>query len=170
MPNYHLAPVSDLLSKDQAFRIFLSNSAYFMMMNGKAPGRETLKAALRERPEEVLAQDKHFCLVMAETDGTMQPAAVVDWLDDFPKKGTRYLGLFMTDAPLHGTGESFEILTWILKGFQREWVSQVRLGVLEANERALRFWAKAGFLPIKTVEHGQGLLSHRIRVLEKQLV
>jgi ribosomal protein S18 acetylase RimI-like enzyme len=74
---------------------------------------------------------------------------VLDAIRDYPSEGVWYVGLLLLEPRYRrqGQGES------IYRAFER-WASQsgaqeIRLGVLEANAKALRFWQRLGFTEIE---------------------
>lgn len=166
---YQMVPLTSEVRIQEVLRIFQANPAYFKLTSGAAADRSDVLEAMTQKPEQAMAENKHTRLIQRFMGDAAESVAVVDWLDDFPESGIRYLGLFMTDASLHGTGVSREILEWLLEDFRQGGTRAVRLGVIAENERALRFWKRAGFSEVRRVAHTRGELAHEVVIMDLTL-
>lgn len=166
---YLMQPVRDEATIGAVLEIFRSNPSYFQLTKADFPVRNDVLEAIAEKPEDVLPEQKHAMLILRRVGQESDPVGTADWLDDFPENGTRYLGLFMTKAAIHGTGESRQILDWLMDDFVQAGVGRVRLGVIRENRRARRFWERAGFREVRRVVHRQGDLVHEVIIMDRFL-
>lgn len=93
--------------------------------------------------------------------------AIADLLKRHPVDGSLWLGLFVVDERLHGTGIAQRLYEQLEQNYMRPHHHVFRLGVLPANDRARRFWERNGYAYEKGSVTGRGTHVH---VLMKQLI
>ena len=154
------------LPKLQEF--FDANPAYYIAVNGSPPGpneaREEFEATL---PSE-WPFDKKWLLLFRRESGSI--VGMADVVSDLFAEGVWHIGLFIVATSLHGTGTARvlynQLETWMLTRKAR-WA---RLGVVEGNRRAERFWEAMGFVDTRRragVAMGQRV--NNLRVMAKPL-
>ena len=120
---------------------------YFLLQDGEAPTLADAQELFTDVPIGKTS-DEQTVLGWQGMDGLSAVAAI---LRDYPLAGTWYLGLLLVE-PAHrceGLGRSIyaEIEAWALAEGARE----MRLAVLEANERGAHFWRSCGFHALRRV-------------------
>lgn len=93
--------------------------------------------------------------------------AIADLLKKHPIDGSLWLGLFVVEESLHGTGLAQTLYEQLEDQYMRPYQTEFRLGVLPHNERAHRFWARNGYVYEKDSVTNKGT---RVHVLKKRLI
>ena len=93
--------------------------------------------------------------------------AIADFLKKHPIDGSLWLGLFVVEESLHGTGLAQTLYEQLEDQYMRPYQTEFRLGVLPHNERAHRFWARNGYVYEKDSVTNKGT---RVHVLKKRLI
>ncbi len=125
----------------QALNIYLSNPDYFELLGGNRPTRDTLMESLRALPEKLSYDDKAFEIIYR--DG--EPIGIVDILDSYPEKMTAFIGLLLIDGNLQGRGLGKYVYKKIEDKLKANGVKVIKIGVLENNQPAIKFWKMNGF-------------------------
>ena len=73
--------------------------------------------------------------------------AVMDLIYEYPNDNTVFIGFFMMDSELQGTGIGTSIISYCLNYLQSIGFKKVRLGYVKENNQAKSFWVKNRFLP-----------------------
>ncbi|WP_214759812.1 GNAT family N-acetyltransferase [Exiguobacterium sp. s129] len=110
-----------------------------------------------------------------EEDGTVsliiredeRIVAIADLLKRHPVDGSLWLGLFVVEETLHGTGLAQTLYEQVEEEYMRPYQTVFRLGVLPNNLRARRFWERNGYVYEKDSTTNKGV---RVHVLKKQLI
>jgi GNAT superfamily N-acetyltransferase len=149
-------------------RFFEANPDYHLAVEGAPPGPA---AAQEEFTAELPAGwpfDKRWLLRFADKDGSM--IAMADLIENLFADGVWHLGLFIVATHLHGRGTApalYEALESWLRAQGCRWI---RLGVVEGNARAERFWDRLGYLEVRRrLGIEMGLRTNNVRVLVKPL-
>ncbi|MFC4683752.1 MULTISPECIES: GNAT family N-acetyltransferase [unclassified Exiguobacterium] len=119
-----------------AVAAFLLQQRSFAELNGQAP--ETF------RDENVADFETEETVSLVFEDGDV--IAVADLLKQHPVDGSLWLGLFVVDERLHGTGIATRLYEHLEQTYMRPFQTVFRLGVLPHNERARRFWERQGYV------------------------
>lgn len=93
--------------------------------------------------------------------------AIADLLKKHPVDGSLWLGLFVVEESLHGTGLAQTLYEQLEDQYMRPYQTEFRLGVLPHNERAQRFWKRNGYVYEKDSVTNKGT---RVHVLKKRLI
>lgn len=114
---------------------------YSLIVNGKIPEDEAEKT-LTGLPSAKSKDDKYVIGVFGEE---AELVAALDLIKDYPEEKVWWIGLLMIDPDMRGHG-----LGRIIFNALKEWITQfnveeIRLGVVERNEKAIKFWTKLGF-------------------------
>lgn len=149
-------------------RFFEANSRYFLDAEGQEPAPDEALHALEDDPPPEMPFDRKWLLGFLDGDDELIAMGQVN--SDFLAPGVWHVGLFMVASARHGTGlaaQAYEALeSWARENGAR-WM---RLGVIDGNARAERFWRKVGFLEARRragVEMGQRV--HVVIVMCKPL-
>jgi RimJ/RimL family protein N-acetyltransferase len=129
----HLARIQNLFEKCEDF---------FILVSGKPSEPNAANDLLMEIPPETKLENKY---VIGFIDKNSNLVGLLDAMNGYPKPGIWFIGLllFVPDERRKGYGEM------VMKGFKKWILSlgavEVRLGVVEQNKQAIRFWEKMGF-------------------------
>jgi GNAT superfamily N-acetyltransferase len=81
-----------------------------------------------------------------------------------------HLGLFIVATPLHGSGTAQTMYARLEDWMRANGAEWSRLGVVEENARAERFWLRAGYVEMRKREGVElGRRTHVVRVMVKPL-
>ncbi|TCI29904.1 GNAT family N-acetyltransferase [Exiguobacterium sp. SL-10] len=112
--------------------------------------RQRVFASLNRQTPEAFRDEN---LTDFEADGTVSLVfeergivAVADLLKQHPVDGSLWLGLFIVDERLYGTGIATRLYEQLEHVYMRPFQTVFRLGVLPHNERARRFWERQGYV------------------------
>ena len=133
---------------------FLWRQQSFAALNGQTP--ETF------RDENVADFETEETVSLVFEDGDV--VAVADLLKQHPVDGSLWLGLFVVDERLHGTGVAQRLYEQLEHAYMRPFQTVFRLGVLPHNKRARRFWERQGYVYEKDSITAQG---EHVHVLKK---
>lgn len=129
-------------------RFFDENAAYFLAVQGEPAGPTQARDEIASLPPAGWPFTRKSVVGYVEPGGRL--AAVAHVLTDLFVPGVWHLGLFIVASSRHGRGDAQalvgELEAWARHG-GAEWM---RLGVVEGNVRAQRFWASRGYLPLRT--------------------
>ena len=150
----------------QAF--FEANPAYFIAVNGEVARPDEAHREFFERPPPTMPFSAVTVLSFDDAAGRMQAMATV--LADLMAAGVWHIGLFVVDRALHGSGAAAAYYRGLERWVREQGASWLRLGVIEGNQPAERFWAKMGYTELRRRENQPYVrLTHTVRVLAKTL-
>ncbi len=150
-------------------QFFEANPDYFLAVQGEPAGP-------REAHEELHGKlPPGFCFtkkwVIGYVDRHNNLVAMANVISDLLAPGVWHIGLFIVETSRHGTGDAQalyrEIETWANDN-GAQWL---RLGVVQGNVRAERFWRALGYIETRTrsgVEMGKR--TNTISVMFKAVV
>lgn len=142
----------------QELEDFLVKQRTFAMLNGQSIQK------FRDENVADFEEDGTVSLIIRK-DG--QIGAIVDLLKRHPLDGSLWLGLFVVEETLHGTGLAQTLYEQVEEEYMRPYQTVFRLGVLPDNLRARRFWERNGYVYEKDSTTNKGV---RVHVLKKQLI
>ncbi|MGA9466679.1 MAG: GNAT family N-acetyltransferase [Exiguobacterium marinum] len=137
---------------------FLMRQRTFARMNGQST--ETF------RDENVADFEEEGTMSLIFREGE-RIIAIADLLKKHPVDGSLWLGLFVVDESLHGTGIAQMLYERLEKDCMRPYQTVFRLGVLPQNNRGRRFWERNGYVYEKDSVTNKDV---RVHVLKKQLI
>lgn len=132
---------------ERVFQIYDTNQEYFMIsMNGK-PSMKSVIEDMNAIPPESSCEKKNYKLIkLNDLD-----IGVIDYIVNYPDEDTIYIGLFMIDGRFHRDGYGREFLKEFIRIIKSQGFKKIRIGVLDNNETALKFWINSGFKIVKEV-------------------
>jgi len=149
-------------------RLFEACPDYFVLAMGDPPGPEAARKTLESRPPEGWAWSRKWTIGFREAGAGL--VAMADLVADLLAPGVWHVGLFMVPERLHGRGigrRAYAALEAWMRGEGAYWL---RLGVIEGNARAERFWEAAGYVEVrKRASVTMGRQSNTVRVMVKPL-
>jgi GNAT superfamily N-acetyltransferase len=149
-------------------RFLDANPAYHVEVTGQGPRADEARREYLDGPPAGWPYRRRWLLGILDGAGAM--AGVADVTADFLAAGVWHVGLFIVATARHGSGDAQALYAgleaWMREGGAR-WL---RLGVVEGNARAERFWEKAGYREVRR-RHGvpYGGLARTVRVMAKPL-
>ncbi len=150
----------------QAF--FEANPAYCEIIAGGPPAADEAREEWGARPPEDWPWTARHLLRIVDDAGAM--TGVVDVVTDLLAPGVHHVGLFIVATARHGDGTARALLEALVAWARRDGARWLRLNVAEANPRAARFWAREGFVPVRTREGvAVGRLVHRMHTMVRPL-
>lgn len=142
----------------QELQRFLKDQRTFARLN------EQTVEMFRDENVEDFEADGTVSLIIRE-DGRI--VAIADLLKRHPVDGSLWLGLFVVDETLHGTGLAQTLYEQLEEEYMHSYQKMFRLGVLPNNLRARRFWERNGYVYEKDSITNKGVHVH---VLKKRLI
>ena len=169
---FHAGPFHAFeLAKEDAGRLqgFLErNPEYHLLVCGAPPAADEAEKMFEATLPEGWRYQREWIIGFADEEGSL--AAMASLVAGLFCHEVWHLGLFIVATALHGSGAAQQMCAH-LEGWMRargaEWS---RLGVVEGNARAERFWARAGYVEVRKragVELGRR--THVVRVMVKPL-
>lgn len=146
---------ADEVPRLQAF--FDANPGYFMLINGRPPHPDEAQTEFDEMPPPHLAFSRRWFLGLFCRDEAAQSeegalAGVAIVVSDLGAPGVWHLGLFFLAEALHGCGVAREVYAALESWVRAQGAKWLRLGVVEGNPRAQRFWSRQGFQAVRSRE------------------
>jgi len=149
-------------------RLFEATPGYFEIVHGEpAPPGEAL-SELTEEPPLALPFERRWHIGYAEADGEL--AAYAGVLGGLIVPEVCHLGLFVVAGTRQGRGEGSAIYQALEDWARGGGAAWMRLGVVQGNTPAERFWARHGFRQSR-VREGMpiGARVHTVRAMFKPL-
>ncbi len=157
---------ADDLPELQAF--FVANPEYFLLTNGMPPRVDEAKLEFEERPPAEFRFDHVY--VIGFIDYHSQLMAMASVLSNLFASDVWHIGLFIVDRSLHATGVANVLHMHLEQWVKANGAAWLRLGVIEGNTKAERFWEKVGYQEVRRREGmSVGDKTHTIRVMVKPL-
>ena len=147
---------------------FEANPEYFVAVTGQPPKCEEAREEFHDEVPADMSFTRKWSIGFEDRSGTMIGMASV--VSDLIARHVWHIGLFVIATSLHGTGTARainEALESWMRGQGAEWL---RLGVVEGNARAERFWERAGYQEVRQ-RRGviMGVRLNTVRVMVKAL-
>jgi GNAT superfamily N-acetyltransferase len=148
---------------------FEANPEYFLTMQGEPARPDEAEEELRfELPAGLTCSDK---MIVGYLDDSGALAALASIVVDFVAARVWHVGFFIVATARHGSGEAQAIHRSLERWAAANGAQWLRLGVVQGNARAERFWMSLGYRQVRTrdgVEMGKRI--NTLRVMVKPLV
>lgn len=95
-------------------------------------------------------QDKYY---LGYFDETGRLVAVMDFIDHYPTERSCFIGFFMMERDLQGTGIGSAIITKMCEYLTELNYQYIRLGYVDGNEQSKSFWIKNHFTDTGSKNH-----------------
>jgi GNAT superfamily N-acetyltransferase len=149
-------------------RLFESNPGYFTMVLGEPAGPDAARETFERLPPEGWPCTRKWGIDFRGARGDL--VAIADIVSDLFAAGVWHVGLFMVAGPLHGTGVAQEAYAALEAWMQAQGARFLRLGVVEGNARAERFWRSRGYLQVhRRPGVVMGRKTHTLAIMAKPL-
>ena len=139
---------------------------YFLLITGEAAGPQEAESELASLPPGKTLDEKFF-IGLQKSDGSLVGA--LDLVKDYPEPGIWYLGLLLLHPAERAKGLGASLHAQLCESLREHGGRAIRLGVLEQNEKALRFWDRMGYREVERKPYKAGELTHTVRVLQRLL-
>lgn len=149
-------------------KFFDDNPDYFIAVTGAAPrSNEGFEEFHDQVPADMSFTKKWLLGFYDEADNMIGMASVVS---DLIAKNVWHVGLFVIATSLHGRGTARIIYDALEQWMCVSGATWIRLGVVDGNARAERFWEKCGYRDVRK-RHGveMGAKINSLRVMVKSL-
>ena len=143
----------------EIYEFLKDSSDYFLLYVGEEPTVETLREIITEVPEGWNQDDK--VVLRAVREGST--VGLIDILKNYPKRGRWMIGLLLLRPEERGLGMGRKLHEDIKKMALEGGIEALRVGVLEDNPNALKFWSKLGYRSVKKTKVN---IEGRDRVIE----
>ena len=128
-------------------RFFDENPAYFMATTGEPAGpQEALEEVTGEVPAG-MSFTKKWVLGYVGANGLL--IAMANVISDLLATSIFHIGTFIIATERHGNGEAQILNRGLEKWAAANGAVWLRLGVVQGNTRAERFWAAQGYVPVR---------------------
>jgi GNAT superfamily N-acetyltransferase len=128
--------------------LFEANPGYFVAVNGKPPAANEAMREYEDFPPPHLTYGTRWFAGIFDRHRTMVGVSIV--ISDLSAKDVWHIALFFLDHKLRGTGAAEDLCTSIEALSISSGARWMRLGVIEGNHRAERFWSKCGYSEVRT--------------------
>lgn len=150
----------------QAF--FERNPEYFVIVDGDPPGPSAGHDEIVEPIPAGMPYGRQWRLGLREPTGAL--AAMANVTSDLLAAGVWHLGLLIVETARHGNGDARRIHQAFESWAASNGACWLRLGVVQGNARAERFWERLGYVDVRTrAGVAMGRLVHTLRVMVKPL-
>ena len=122
--------------------VFLGAPSYCLLTEQRLPCADDASEALTAIPPGCRPEQKHFFGIYLEHE----MIGCIDMIRGWPATSDAHIGLLLLKETHQGHGYGDKALE-TLESYVREWseVSELRIAVVEVNQRAFSFWRRAGF-------------------------
>ena len=149
-------------------RFFEANPAYFDAVFGEPAGPDAARDEIGDLPPAGWSFTRRWLLGYATADGEL--AAVADVVSDLLVPGVWHIGLFIVATSRHGSGDGGVLYRGLESWAASHGARWLRLGVVQGNARAERFWEARGFVETRTrLRVEMGRRTNTLRVMVKPL-
>ncbi|MGA2550314.1 MAG: GNAT family N-acetyltransferase [Burkholderiaceae bacterium] len=157
---------SEDLDRLQTF--FEKNPEYFLAVTGQPPSASEAEEEFQALPPGDWPYTKKWMVGFVDETATLVGMAVV--ISDLLASGVWHIGLFVIATNLHGSGAARSLYQHLENWVRHAGGGWLRLGVVEGNARAERFWERAGFVELrKRRDRVMGTRTNTVRVMVKPL-
>ncbi len=150
----------------QAF--FDANADYFVIVNGEPAGAGEAVEEISGALPDGFSYTRKWVIGYADASGAL--VAMANVVTDLLAPRIWHIGLFMVANSLHGTGMAHALHQGLEDWAVGNGASWLRLGVVQGNVRAERFWQSLGFMPVRTRDNvDMGKMTNTVVVMVKPL-
>jgi GNAT superfamily N-acetyltransferase len=148
-------------------RFFDANPAYFVTVSGEPAGPNEARDEIRDEVPAGMSYTSRWMLGWADAGGEL--AAMADGVCDLLAPGVWHIGLFIVATSRHGGGDARTLYRSLEDWALANGAAWMRLGVVQGNVRAERFWQAQGYVETRTRTVAMGRRTNVVRVMHKPL-
>ena len=147
---------------------FEENPEYFLAVNGVTPRPSEAQEEFDDLPPADISFNARWLIGFTDPPGKLVGFAGV--LSDILAARVWHIGIFIVASSLHGTGAALTLYDTLERWMRANGAAWIRLGVVEGNLKAERFWHKTGYREVrKRLGIKMGSRTNDVRVLVKAL-
>lgn len=145
-----------------------NNPGYFLLAEGHPPTEtQAAKEFESELPEEWPFTEQ---IAIGFIDASNALTAYAFVISDLFAEDVWHLGMFMVSTERHGQGVARQLYTALENWIKASGAKWVRLGVIDGNQRAERFWERNGYVEVRRLDnYVMDNATHTMRVMNKPL-
>lgn len=147
--------------------LYESASDYFILIQNAPADKETAQELFTMLPPNKDYDDKYVLGVYSRVTETL--IAIIDIVRDFPVAGEWIIGLILFAPTSRGLGLGKQVYSALSSFCRNAGATSIRIGVLESNPQAQRFWQSIGFVEIERHPHKHKEKSHIMIVMRHEL-
>jgi GNAT superfamily N-acetyltransferase len=149
-------------------RFFDANPEYFLAIQGEPARPDEAHDEIHGELPVGWPFTKKWVIGYADGDGTL--FAMANVVSDLLADGVWHIGTFIVATARHGTGDAQRLYRGIEDWAMANGARWLRLGVVQGNRRAERFWLSRGFVEARARDGVPfGRLTNTVRVMFKPL-
>lgn len=149
-------------------RFFEQNPEYHLAIQGAPPGPTAAQEEFDSLPPEDWLFDRKWVIGVNDAEGRM--IGMASLIENLFVEGVWHIGLFIVATRLHGLGTAPGLYRALEAWLREQGCRWIRLGVVEGNARAERFWQKCGYRDVrKRLAVPMGARVNDVRVMVKPL-
>jgi GNAT superfamily N-acetyltransferase len=127
--------------------LFESNPDYFEIVEGERAGPGAARKTFDTRPPEDMAYERVWIVGVRDAAGALAALAIV--VEDLIAPRVWHVGLFIVAGYQHGRGVGRTVYEALERWMRERGAQWLRLGVVEGNARAERFWRAQGYAEVR---------------------
>ncbi len=141
-------------------KIFEKCNDYILFVEGHAVEENTGEQEFLSLPKGKSQTEKEVFGIFNELDILI---GYLDTLRDYPGKNTWWIGLLIFIPEERSMGIGQKVVSFFIDYAKEKGAIELKLGVLEGNEKAFNFWVKLGFKLVDTLQSDYNV--HKINVM-----
>ena len=138
-------------------KFFDQNPAYFLATSGEAAGPGEAHEEIESEVPAGWRFTKKWVVGYMSENGAL--VAMANIITDFLAPAVFHIGTFIVATHRHGTGDAQTLYRGLEDWSIGNGAKWIRLGVVNGNVRAERFWARAGYVAVRE-RHGIQMGNH----------
>ena len=131
------------------FEVYDTNKDFFLITQGGAATVEVSIKDIDALPPNCEIEQKTFISIWKEG----KVVGILDLIEKYPTQTSFWIGLLLVHGSLHDKRIGSMILNAVLNAGKKEGYKTVQLGVLNGNNRGMKFWEKHGFSILRYSEN-----------------
>lgn len=149
-------------------RFFEANPEYSLRVHGESPTKNEAHEEIHGEPPAGWSFTKKWLIGYVDADGAL--VAMANVVADLLAADVWHLGLFIVATSRHGMGEAQALYCGLEAWAAANGARWMRLGVVQGNKRAERFWQAQGYAQTRTRDGViMGKMTQTLRVMMKPL-
>jgi GNAT superfamily N-acetyltransferase len=149
-------------------RFFEVNPLYFESVSGQPPQADAAQEEIHGALPAGWPYTKKWVIGYAEAEGSL--VAMASLVSDLLAPSVWHIGTFIVATARHGSGDAQALYRSVESWARDSGAQWLRLGVVQGNARAERFWERQGFVQTRLRSGvAMGRLTNTLRVMFKPL-
>jgi GNAT superfamily N-acetyltransferase len=129
-------------------RFFDANPAYFQTIGDQPPGPDEARQEYEDLPPAGMTFSRKWLIGFYDASGA-DLLGMATVLSDLISPGVWHLGLYIIASSLHGGGQAQALYQALEDWAIAQGAEWMRLGVVQGNTRAERFWCRQAYQPLR---------------------